>query len=501
MNPIFKNIPLRDKKYQKNIWGKFQGFYNKFAFLPPKKEKKPRKINVIIGSFLALIGVFVVYQITFFAYIFLKNFEIKDVFLVFNDEIKKDENGFTNFLLLGRGGGTHDGPDLTDTMIVASFDPKTNSIVMLSIPRDFYVQTEYYGSSRINEVVRNVKNRLMYQNKFTAEEAQAEGIKLLKKKIEDLTELNLHYYAIIDFSGFKSVVDSLGGIDIEVKNNIVDTTYPADTGWGYQTFSIKKGLQHLDGPTALKYARSRHTTSDFDRALRQQQVIQAIKEKALELKTLTSPTRLTNLIESINQNFETDMNIGELISIAKRGSKIPRENMISKVLVDEPTMEGGFLATPPRDQYGGAFVLIPYAGDLIEIHRYARLLFQSREIYLEKARIEIQNGTKLSGIANKVATKLERYSLKVTSIANTPEKEQFKKTKIIFYNSENYPVTALVLPMLITAETEFITETGTVATDLESEISEKLPEEAPQIIIILGDNYKTAIQKISTPYF
>lgn len=504
MSSIFKNIPIKNKKNKNKFTETLKKFYDKFSFVR-LREKKPRKINIIIASFLALIGIFIVYQITASAYRFLKDFQIQDLFFAFSDELKTDEHGYTNFLLLGRGGGTHDGAELTDTMIVASFDKQTESLVMLSIPRDFYVQTEYYGSSRINEIARNVKSRLMKQNKYSESEAEKEGIKTLTNKIEDIVELDIQYYAMIDFTGFKAVVDALDGIDVDVPANIYDTTYPADTGWGYQTFSIKKGLQHLDGSMALKYARSRHTTSDFDRALRQQQVIQAIKTKGLELKTLTSPTKIRKLYESIEQNFQTDMSLGELISVAKLAANLPSERMLSKVLVDEPTMEGGFLATPPRENYGGAFVLIPYSGDMEEIHRYTRLLFQNREIYLEKAKIAIQNGTSYAGIANKIATRLNRYSIEVREISNTPQKEKYQKSKIVFINSENFPVTALVLPMLITAETEFKTETGTLITESRTESGAETQVEVetnrPDIILILGDDFEKVTQKLVTPYY
>ena len=412
-------------------------------------------------------------------------------------EVEQDENGFTNFLLLGRGGEGHDGPELTDTIIIASLDQKTQSIVMFSIPRDFYIRTEYYGSSRINEIFRNVKNRLIYKNKYTETEAKTEAINVLTKKIEDIVELDLHYYAMIDFNGFKSVVDALDGIDVEVDYDIKDTTYPADTGWGYQTFSIKKGVHHLNGNTALKYARSRHSTSDFDRALRQQKVIQAIKDKALKLNTLTSPSKLKALFQSIEENFESDLEIGEIITLAKNVSTIPRENIISKVLVDEPTWEGGFLATPPREDYGGAFVLIPYIGDMSEIHLYVRLLFKSRAIYLENAKIEVQNGTSLGGIAGKIGTKLGRYSFNVTNITNTENKEKYEKTQIIINSPEKTPETALVLPMLVTGEQ--IINTGTGETTIEeSNIQDEVETEndKPDIVIILGNDYKEVTKKL-----
>ncbi len=505
MSSIFKKVSLKkeskSKRFVRTSKKIVLSFYHKFSFKNGKKEKTPRKLNIAIASILALLGVFVVYRLSVNSYNFIKDFEIKDLVFMLGTEVKQDENGYTNFLLLGKGGGNHDGPELTDTIIIASLDPATQSVAMLSIPRDFYIRTEYYGSSRINEIVRNVKNRLVYQKKHTEAEARAEAIKILRNKVEEIVELDLHYYAMIDFNGFKSVVDALGGVDVVVEQDIRDTTYPADTGWGYQTFAIKKGPQHLDGATALKYARSRHTTSDFDRALRQQKVIQAIKDKAFELRTLTSPSKLKGIFNSVDENFESDLEIGEIITFAKHISKIPRENILSKVLVDEPTWEGGFLATPPREDYGGAFVLIPYAGDLSEIHRYVRLLFKNRAIYLENARIEVQNGTSRGGIAGKIGTQLERYSFNVSNITNTENREKYAKSQIIIHNTEKFPETSLVLPILITAEQVLKVETGSTAieekaSETETDLEVEEVEEEPDVIIILGDDYKEVTKKL-----
>lgn len=503
MTSIFQKIKpkeSRPKRFLKIIWKGLRSFYQMFTFSKYKKEKNPRKLNIAIASILAIMGIFVVYRLSVASYNFIKDFEIKDLVFMMGEEVIKDENGYTNFLLLGRGGDGHDGPELTDTIIIASLDEKTQSVVMLSIPRDFYIRTEYYGSSRINEIARNVKNRLMYQKKYTEEEAQAEAINVLKKKVEDIVELDIHYYAMIDFNGFKSVVDALGGIDVNVERNIRDTTYPADTGWGYQVFSIKKGPQHLDGATALKYARSRHTTSDFDRAKRQQQVIQAIKDKALEMKTLTSPSKLKKLFASVDENFKSDLEFGEIITLAKIASKLPRENIISKVLVDEWTYEGGFLATPPRDQYGGAFVLIPYIGNMSEIHQYVRLLYKNREIYLENAKIEVQNGTHYGGIAGKIGTKLGRYSFNVINVTNTENKEKHEKSKIIIKNQKKFPRTSLILPVLIKGDVVIQTESTAIQEEVDT-IEERLMDESEineeaDVIVILGSDYKNVTKKL-----
>ena len=98
------------------------------------------------------------------------------------------------------------------------------------------------------------------------------GIKLLAEKVSEITGQSIDEYMVIDFSGFKSIVDALGGIEIDVPKDLVDREYP-DNNWGYEVFSVRRGLQTFNGERALKYARSRHSTSDFDRSERQQLII------------------------------------------------------------------------------------------------------------------------------------------------------------------------------------------------------------------------------------
>ena len=125
----------------------------------------------------------------------------------------------------------------------------------------------------------------------------------------------IHYWVKIDFDGFKDLVDAIGGIDINVEKAIYDPNYPKDGTYLYEPFSISAGQQHLDGNTSLKYARSRYTTSDFDRADRQQQIIYAIKEKALQTETILNREKISQILESLKNNIETNITIKELLTL------------------------------------------------------------------------------------------------------------------------------------------------------------------------------------------
>ncbi len=142
---------------------------------------------------------------------------------------------------------------------------------MFSIPRDLRVKypTGGYGRINANFYLHLRKN----DDNFTL------ALSGMTDDISKMLGMSIPYYATIDFSAFKALVDAVGGIDITIPESIHDTTYPNESNRGYITFHIDAGAQHLDGDTALKYARSRHTTSDFSRSLRQQLILKGIKDK------------------------------------------------------------------------------------------------------------------------------------------------------------------------------------------------------------------------------
>jgi len=148
--------------------------------------------------------------------------------------------------------------------------PLQGSVGMLSIPRDLWVTIPGYGENRINTA-----HYLGDKNGYPGG-----GPALAMKTVQYNLGVPVHFYVRVDFDGFRRIVDTLGGIDIEIPQTINDPKYP-DENYGYDPFYIEAGLQHLDGDTALKYARTRATAgADFARARRQQQVLFAIREKA-----------------------------------------------------------------------------------------------------------------------------------------------------------------------------------------------------------------------------
>ena len=155
----------------------------------------------------------------------------------------------------------------------------------------------------------------------------------LGKKVTEITGEPVDKYLNIDFAGFKKFVDILGGVEIDVPEDIVDYEYP-DNNWGYQTFRIKKGFQALDGATALKYVRSRHSTSDFSRSARQQLVLKAIKDKLFTMNALTSPTKLSSLYSAVTSHIKTNLSFDEIIELAVFAKDLNNSKILSFNLND-----------------------------------------------------------------------------------------------------------------------------------------------------------------------
>lgn len=339
--------------------------------------------------------------------------QVSQIIDVAGTPLPTDEFGHTNFLLLGQGDQGHDGVDLTDTIIIASMDKDTDSAAMISIPRDLYMRTERMGAGRINALYRDFKHVLMRDQDLGPDEAQRVAMQELATELSNFFGIKLHHVVKVDFIAFTQAVDALGGVDIVVPEDLYDPEYPTEN-YGYQVFSVLSGPQHMDGETALKYARSRHSTSDFDRSRRQQDLIQALAEKGKADGTLTNPSRITALLRIMDEHVATTLTFREMVTLAKLGSDIDRSKIVSvQFSLEGP---GGFLYPPPRDQFGGAAVLIPNSWN--EIRTFMKLVLQERPLFLDTQPIDVLNAGAPSGGAGLLGMELDRYTLTVGDVKN-----------------------------------------------------------------------------------
>jgi len=361
------------------------------------------KIATIFG------GAIIVFGLLWAVFALLGSLDFSSIIFSFGKNLRVDEYGHTNILLAGIGGEGHDGADLTDTIMVASIDYDHKKVAMLSIPRDLYVKSKNITSgSRINNIYAIGKSR---QN-------SAAGMEDLKMVASEIVGIPIDYFIKVDFNGFKKIVDSLGGVDLVVEKDLYDPEYPLGETTRYETFSLGAGPQHLNGETALKYARSRKTTSDFDRAHRQQQLLSAIREKALRLSLLTDAGKIKDLYDALHASIETDLAINEIIELAKIGKEFGKESIVSRVLSDSFSECGGFLYPPAKENFGGASVLLPAGNSYDFIHDFTKFYLQNPVLALDQSPLQVLNGTKIPNLAGEVMNSLSRNCLNIVYYGN-----------------------------------------------------------------------------------
>jgi LCP family protein required for cell wall assembly len=228
----------------------------------------------------------------------------------------------------------------TDSMMLVSIEPESDSAAILSIPRDLYVVIPGRGQDRINTafVYGSTGNN------------PAGGAQLAMQTVEYNLGVPVHDYLLVDFGAVTRGIDAIGGIDIQVPYDIYDPTYP-DMDYGYDPLYIEAGLQHMDGATVLKYARTRHQDNDFYRAQRQQQVLLAARQKVLGLGPAELLRQAPFLYQQLSDGIRTDLSLDEIIRLSTTASGIPTENIRTEVLDQDYVMS---YRTP-----AGASVLVP----------------------------------------------------------------------------------------------------------------------------------------------
>lgn len=343
-------------------------------------------------------------------------------------EMKKDDFGNVNVMLIWVGGNWHQGGYLADSMIVASWNPKDGAVTMISIPRDLYINSTWY-LWRINGLFARGYNKWWDIGSW--------AINLIKKA-EEILWLTIPYYVIADFQWFKEVVDTLWWIDVYVPNTIHDTTYPDENLW-YQTFHISAWQQILDWDTALKYARSRHTTSDFARSQRQQDIIKAVINTALKRENITNVWKLKDMYSTYTRMVHTNVSLKEMIGMFKYAYNFKHIfsfwlNTYCNYRAYSITDAGCFLHNWNREAYWWMAVMVPIWSSPSKIsfyeytQRFAFFVAHNNGYLIEGPRILIKNAidknfatqNKLSptGRANKIAVKLTKYGFTIAWVEN-----------------------------------------------------------------------------------
>lgn len=428
--------------------------------------KSRKKLWIIVSIFLGLLIIGGGLLYAFGKGIFTKNWSGSSPFfrMLSGNEIKlKGEgDGRINVLFLGYGGNNHPGGTLTDTIQVISIDPDEKSMAMLSIPRDLYVEVrdpKYYG--KINSVY------------YTGEKQTKQGgANLMKQEVGKILDLPIHYYVGLDFTGFKKAIDAVGGIDIDVDRAIYDPLFPNDSMTGYDPFRISAGEHHMNGETALKFTRSRETTSDFDRSARQQKVISAFKDKILSSGTLSNPEKVISLLNIAGSNIKTDFSVSEIKALANLLKDIDSSKTVSKVL------DNGTNGPLISDSSSGTFYLKTKTGNWNEVQKIAHEIFTDPFLRKEKANIEIINSSEINGAAADLSVTLKSYGYNIVKVTNG--EDTVGKTVIYDFTNGEKKYTLEFLSNRLSADILKKTKPDNSEIDIQ---------------IILGENHKTVYAK------
>ncbi len=314
-----------------------------------------------------------------------------------NIELKKTDPQTINLLLLGIGGGNHDGPLLSDTIIFASLDIKDSKVTLVSLPRDMW---SFDVNGRINSAYAKGESK-----------KKGGGLLLAKSVVRKITGQPINYVVVIDFSGFTKAVDLLGGLDIDVDKTFDDYQYPLEGNENelcghteeeietyiasnsaesdlpnffpcrYEHLHFDKGPMHLNGETALKFVRSRHAIgnegTDFARSQRQEKIIKAFMDKSFSLKIIGSPTKVIGLYSAIKDSIDTDIQQNEFDDFIKLAQKFQHAKIQSVVIDygDQKDKRGGLLTHPPiSEKYNFEWTLVPRTSenDFSEIQEYIK---------------------------------------------------------------------------------------------------------------------------------
>lgn len=372
-------------------------------------------------------------------------------------ELKKDELGQFNVLLVGYWWDKHKWTFLTDTMMIASYDPQVDSVTFLSVPRDLYIHYNSKRSGRLNWLFPYY----YYSNNGDFNVAANK----LMGKMKKITGINVDYYALVDFDWFKNLIDSFDWININVPQTIVDKEYPTED-WGYTTFKISQWVHKMDWETALKYARSRHSTSDFSRSRRQQQIIKAVIQEFFSFENITSIDKLKSIYWEYKNMLKTNISFKQILWMVKYVDNIEHffsfvynTNCIGRDFKN--TEAGCFLYFPSRDAFGGAAIILPKwasAGNIDyykKLQDFAFMVIHNQKYLIENAEISIKNGVSrpllrqeywyLFPVATDLATELKKYDFNIKSVWNT--EKNYKKTVVYKNWTWNYESTINVLRM------------------------------------------------------
>ncbi|MBM3210294.1 LytR family transcriptional regulator [Candidatus Saccharibacteria bacterium] len=408
-----------------------------------------------------------------------------NIFGAFQEEpLQQDENGRSNILIFGTAedseGGEHEGKYLTDSLMVLSVDQTKKNAFMVSVPRDLWVEYEeactagYEG--KINAVF------LCASNDGADETA---GTEALKRKVGEVTGLDVQYHAHVNFSVVVNAVDAVGGVEVKVETDDPRGVLDRNFDWkcNYECYYVRydqNEVAQMDGERALAFARARNASGgyglsggNFDREQNQQKVILALRDKALSAGTLTNVGKVTGLIDAMGDNLRTNFKTSEVRTLMKVAQSIDTANIQSVSLVNE---ESPVLTTA---QYAGQSIVRPIDGlySYASIARYINRTVNADAVTREAARVVVLNGSDVNGVAGDFAEELEGQGMSILGVDNAPDGNYGTYTVYKMMSERETPETLKRLqsrykmnvvtnqdpPVVVSSDTEYVIVIGTAA--------------------------------------
>ena len=305
---------------------------------------------------------------------------------------------YVNIVLLGSDKRPRSGAWRTDSMIVVSVDTRQNVVRLLSIPRDLWVYIPGHGHSRINTA--DLWGELA---------KKGGGPDRVKETIHYNLGIPIHYYVRVDFQGFIKIIDTVGGVDVDVDCPLPD-------------INLSAGMHHVDGKEALRYARSRKSTNDFDRGRRQRKVLMALWDQALTLDIIP---KLPKLWRTMADTFQTDLPLDQVINLAYVGVQIEPQRILSRAV--GPSCVQSWV-TPQ-----GAAVLLPRHDKIrAMLESFYAPVDTSRLDIADKVRIRVLNGSQRRQAEQLAAAALHWEGFKVVG-TGPADHQDYGQTSILVY--------------------------------------------------------------------
>jgi LCP family protein required for cell wall assembly len=294
-----------------------------------------------------------------------------------------------NVLLLGYGGPGHDGPYLTDSIMLVSVQPASKQAVMVSLPRDLYLPIPALAdngtiTAKLNNAYAIGTDRGNYPNISDRWKTSTGGGDLAAATVSQVTGQPIDYWIGVDFKAFRDVVNALGGIRVDVPNTLDDPRYPAGETTGMMHIHFNPGPQQMNGEQALEYARSRETTSDFDRSRRQQLIILAVRQRVFSLNAIP---KLFSVMTALQDNVRTNLRPQDLRQLADLAGQI-KDADIHRVAIDTTNfLNSGF----SRD---GQYILRPLDSSYGTLQRYLARALPDRSVLNAPVPFQVEDGSR-----------------------------------------------------------------------------------------------------------